>query len=404
MRVKSKNAYDKWKPGHYVKLSEDQLQSSTERNEVYAELDATPALRGIKIVLLWGNYEGATEGSYDFDSLDPIIEALRSRGRYLHISIAWKEFEAVNGVTRILPSYMHDTDGAWVDGTHATLNHTTYKYAWALKGSAGASTISGYNLKLWPQAADPNGSTYLQTRINAFFQALAARYDSDDVLVHMTTNEGSVATAVATLGGGSTPANGSGYNTNVEGSDALQSAGQHTWVYNLRDAFTLTPVSFSLNFPREFVTDEVPLLEAGNIGINTPNCNWKTGLNTTSGDVGILTYFPGKKNILHLAAEIQGDDYDSWNGNTADIADFDFPSMKTLYWRTTKDLGSNYCIWQRRDAAAYPQWQGGVATGIAYPNGWNGTTMESALTFLQTDKEVNLGLTGGCNPRLPSAF
>lgn len=399
MRVKAKNPCDKWKPGHYVKLSEDQLQSSSALSDVYDELDATPALRGIKIVLLWGNYEGATEGSYDFSSIDPIVEALRSRGRYLHISIAWKEFEPANGVTRILPAYMHTTDGAWND-TLAGLDHTTYKYAWALKGSPAATTISGYNLKLWPQAADPNGSTYLQTRINAFFQALAARYDDDDVLVHMTTNEGSVATAVATLGGGSTPTNGTGYNTNVEGSDALQSAGQHTWVYNLRAAFTRTPVSFSLNFPREFVTDEVPLLEAANIGINTPNCNWKTGLNNTGTNPGILTYFPGKKNILHLAAEIQGDDYDSWKGVDAAEVDFDFPSMHQLFWRTTKDLGSNYCIWQRRTAASYPQWQGGVAVGDT----WNGTTMESALTFIQTDKEVNLGISGGCNPQMPSAF
>ena len=398
MRVKSKNAYDKWKPGHYVKISDDNLITPSQMNTIYDEIDATPALRGLKLVLFWGRYETSL-GVYDFSDIDPIVEALRSRGKYMHISIAWKEFSPSEGISRLLPSYMHTTDGSWND-TLAGLDHTTYKYAWALKGSAGATTVSGYNLKLWPQAADPNGSTYVQTRINAFFQALAARYDDDGVVVHITTPEGSTAVAVATLGGGSTPGNGTGYNTNVEGSDSLQSDGQHTWAHNMRAAFTRTPCSFSMNFPRTSLTTEIPLLEPANLGLNTPNSNFKYGITQAGSDPGVLTYFPGLKNIVNLAAEIQGDDYDATLGQGVDEADFDFPSRKQLLRRTTKELFSNYCIWQRRTLATYPQWQGGVAVGGT----WDGTTMESALTFLQTDPEVNLGLAGGCNPQMPSAF
>lgn len=409
LKVKSINEADKWKPGHYVKISDDHLISPSIMSDIYGELDATPALRGIKIVLLWGRYE-STLGNYDFSDIDTIVEALRSRGRYLHISIAWKEFTAAQTVTRILPSYLQATDGSW-DDTAAGLDHTAYKYAWAYKNSSGDTTLRGYNMKLWPQVGDPNGTNYLRDRLDAFFQALSDRYDNDPVVTHITTNEGSLATPVATMGGGTIIVNGSGYNTNLLGSTTLQEYGQEYWARSLRSKFVKTPVSFGLNFTRAMVADQFtttaryPSIIAGNIGINTPNCNWKDSINTTVGNPGILTYYPTYTNVVNLAAEIQGDEYDSTVGNDAAVADYDFPSYKQLFIRTTKDLHSNYCIWLRRTEAAYPSWQGGVATGSTYPNGWNGTTFQSVLTFLQTDKDILAGgISGGCNPKKPTNF
>lgn len=399
LKVKAINESDKWKPGHYVKINDDHLISPSQMTTLYSELDATPVLRGIKIVLFWARYETSIN-TYNFAAIDTIVEALRSRGKYLHISIAWKEFEASNGITRILPSYLHGTDGSWVDGTHATLNHTTYKYAWAFKAAAGSTTIGGYNMKLWPNVDDTNGTNYLSDRLDAFFQALADRYDNDPVVTHITTNEGSYATTVATMGlVGS---------TNYRGSTTLHEYGQESWARSLRAKFVKTPVSFGLNYSRSMVADQFiatarhPSIITGHIGINTPNCNWKDSLSFTTSPPGILTYFPTYVDVLNLAAEIQGDEYDSTTGNDdPDPANFNFPSNAQLFIRTVIELKSNYCIWLKRTEAAYPNWQGGTAS----TGPWSGRAFASVLTFLQTDPLVTRsGITGGCNPRKPSAF
>jgi hypothetical protein len=46
--------------------------------KVYAELKATPALRGVKIMLMWSRYE-PTAGNFDFSSLDDIIRPCNIR-------------------------------------------------------------------------------------------------------------------------------------------------------------------------------------------------------------------------------------------------------------------------------------------------------------------------------------
>ena len=57
---------NKWKPGHYVKIDDWQLNSPTQMAGLYNDLDNTPSLRGVKVVIFWGRYETRTGGGKYF--------------------------------------------------------------------------------------------------------------------------------------------------------------------------------------------------------------------------------------------------------------------------------------------------------------------------------------------------
>lgn len=404
LRIKRNNISDKHRPGHYIKVQDAQLVNSTTMATIMTEIQNTPAIRGLKIVLLWGRYE-TTQGVYNFAAIDSIVSSLRAMGKYLMISIAWREFDDTQGVTRILPPYLRTTDGVHTDTTgNSGLSHTTFKYAWAYQSGKATpnNDIPGYNIKLWDQPGDPNGASFLHQRIQAFIQALATRYDNDPVLIQMTTNESAVNTPVVTFGTG----------TNQYGSSSAQEAGQVAWVDDYVTYFTNTPIAFGLNFTRAFVNTTVSGLTAKKVGMNTPNCNWKDSINNIGGSPlgnpqGIIGHMLDKKGILHTCAEIQGDDLYNTIGTdgSSGQAGADFPHLRLLHERCIF-IGNTYCIWQRVDSAKSPFWQGGVATGTAPADPWAGRNFgEGVLSFLRTNSRVlNGGLSGGMEPKKPSSF
>lgn len=394
MLIKRRNSSDKHRPGHYLKIGDSQLISTSQMTAIYAELDATPIFRGVKIVLLWGRYETGPD-TYNFSAINAIRDQMKARGKYLMISIAWREFDENFTNTRILPSYMLASDGVHTDATgNAGLSHTTFKYAWAYEGGTTPNkTIPGYNIKLWSQPGDPNGSTYVMTRVTAFMNALGAAYDLDPTVIQIATNESAMNTPVVTFGSG----------TNQHGSISNQENGQDSWVTAIRNAFPNTPVAYGLNFTRANIATRIPTLEGRKLGINTPNSNWKEALNDPTGNPGILVYFPTWKGILHLCAEIQGDEMTHTLGNdpSVTVANYDFPPNEQLYERTIA-LGDSFCIWQRLTDAKTPCWQGGLAVGGT----WAGRDFGiGILGFLQTHPALKTrGIGGGMYMKKPTAL
>jgi len=64
----------------YVKIVGWQLETPAEMDRMFDELRATPQLRGIKAVILWGRYEKRDTNTgisrYDFSQIDQILARL----------------------------------------------------------------------------------------------------------------------------------------------------------------------------------------------------------------------------------------------------------------------------------------------------------------------------------------
>ncbi|WP_292996281.1 hypothetical protein [Nitrosomonas sp.] len=384
---------NKWKPGHYVKIEDWQLNNPTQMANIYNELSTTPSLRGVKVVILWGRYETRTGGvsTFNFSQLITIANELETRGKHLILSFAWRTFTGSDGTpaavaaaaaaaSLIVPNDLAITTGTYGAGT--PLEHITFDKLFAYKDSTGA--VKGYNLKLW-KASVPY-------RIGLFMQALAGAtnsnnvsFDNNNVLVQVSTTESSIAQPVVPYGTG----------TNSTGTEALQVAGQIDVLNNMNTHFIYTPIVATLNFPRWHVANMASggassVLAIGKFGLGTPNSHYDNSLNTTVGNPGVLTYYPGLSNTVLLVPEVQGDDYESDYKQPTPTT---YPAYLDIYQRLRNDLDANYIVWQRNS----PFWLGGSIGGTPIP---------SVLNFLQSHSTIisDASGAGGLNTTMPSAL
>jgi len=141
----------KWHPGHYYTTIKWGNNDSAYFSQVYSEIAATPALRGIQMRYFWSELE-KSKGVYDFSSIDKRLAELSARNKRLVIQVQTKSFEPT---WNLVPNYLKTA--AYENGQFAF-------------SSYGETTIKGYNIKLWnPQVRD---------RLIALFEAMGARYNS----------------------------------------------------------------------------------------------------------------------------------------------------------------------------------------------------------------------------------
>jgi hypothetical protein len=360
----------KWQPGIYVKPEEWQLANPSQLATIYNELSTTPGLKGIKLVLHWGDYE-KKRGVYDFSAIDTYIAQLKKRGKYLMLAVAWKNFGGNDTVEagRLIPGDMRKTTGIYKPGQ--TEEHMTFQYLWA---DAPSGFASGYNLKLW--------DTTLISRLDEFLAALAEHLDADSTVVQIATLESALGTPIVPFGTG-TPGTPSG--TNFEASNAKLDSGRIKVVRLMRSNFKYTPTTSGLNFDRPFVKAAVALLENEKIGLGSPNSNKQPGLITTGNPPGVLTYYPVLSGKVSLTPEIQGEEYRATNGPGTTV---DWPSSEYLYLRCRNDLKANYIVCQRN----FPKGRPGT-------EGW-----EDMLKFIKNYPLIVNDTTGagGLDAQLPS--
>ena len=365
------DATDKWHPGIYVKVQDDQLRekdgSNAKMEAIYSELKSTPQLRGIKVVLLWGRYEKKDPSTgaitYDFREIDEILNRLAVLdNNHLILSFAWREFKSTDGIVDMLPSDLRrgiswNDDPVWA--------HTKYDYLWAYRMSRKPGHYS-YCLKLW----DP----MIISRIDAFLKALATHVDSHPHFNQISTTESALGQPIIPFGPG-------------EGGE-LQSEGQLTIIRLMRKYFVRSLVVPAFNFNRKYVARVVSVLEKEGIGLGSPNSNKSESLtHTASIDApGVLTYYPRLSGKVVLAPEIQGDDYRS---SVGDDRIKDTPSYEALYLRVRDDLKANYTVMQRNS----PFWLGDART-------------PSMLRFIQTYPAIVNDPTGagGLNSAKPRSL
>jgi hypothetical protein len=131
-------------------------------------------------------------------------------------------------------------------------------------------------------------------------------------------------------------------------------------------------------------------LATDKFGLGTSNSHKGNSLNSTGGPPGVLTYFPGFRDVILLAPEVQGDDYESDNAPGSPTA---YPPLADIYDCVKDDLDANYVIWQRNMDPPY--WQGGT---------YNGNVLPGVLDFLQTHSPITSDTSGagGLNTTMPT--
>lgn len=140
----------KWHPGHYYIIKGSRKNNTEYLSQVYSELDATPALKGMMIRYFWMDLEDS-EGVYDFSSIDKRLAELTARGKRLVIQVQTKSF---NG-RQVVPNYLKTAE--YEGGEFYTSDYDS-------------TQIRGRNIKLWkPQVRD---------RLIALFKAMGERYNS----------------------------------------------------------------------------------------------------------------------------------------------------------------------------------------------------------------------------------
>lgn len=157
----------KWHPGHYMRLSDGDSQSSQ-----FSHIDqiaTESALRGVALRVYWYELE-PSRGVYDFSKVDDYLEKLKKINSASRRPSGLPEFRLVLNLHErkfssaspngIVPNYIL-SDGAYNGGV--------------------AETKNGFVARLWEPA--------VMDRFIALWQALGKKYDAEPYLEAMTTAE-----------------------------------------------------------------------------------------------------------------------------------------------------------------------------------------------------------------------
>lgn len=331
----------KFVPGHFIKIGAGDISNTTVRNDVINYVNATPTVRGIKVVKNWGELEitsaspspGTTgtltgPGITDWDDL---LNELNP-DKFLILAIANKCFGT--NPTNYMPLNMMTSTGTYTD---AAGSHTTYQYMWANKNAAGAA--QDYLWKMW----DP----LVRSRYAAFLELLAAKYDDNPRVCRIDTLESSYGTQLIPKA--------------IMGFDSADyEAG---WAISYADTtnhFAKTPYTLHMNSPRPYLYTLSLLLKSNYIGLGAPNSNLQSGYFTfnaggppynrgdpTIGPIpacGMAHYYPYFTNQIMLVPEVQGDDFESSTGNKAPVV-YDHPSYQSIFERCRDTYHANTIVW-----------------------------------------------------------
>ncbi|MCC7126457.1 MAG: hypothetical protein IT178_16525 [Acidobacteria bacterium] len=163
----------KWYPGHYARTNQQPYATTAYLNARKAEYDTTEGydeIVGIAFAVPWGTVE-TSEGVYDWTYVDAEIDYIDSLGKKAFVQIR------TEGYGGSVPSAPYSGLDKWVPNYGLTA------------GYAGNRTDGGW------------GADYADadcvTRIIAFIEALADRYDSDPRVAAFGTTETSTIVTVA---------------------------------------------------------------------------------------------------------------------------------------------------------------------------------------------------------------
>ena len=301
----------KWHPGHYAAIERKQNSKPAYFKGLYADLDATPALRGVLLRFTWSELE-PSKGNYDFRAIEQHLNELAAHHKQLIILLETKSFGYSNDIP-IAPDYVLN-DAEFEGGA--------FKFPagpGAKKGQAAPTGRRGSNLKLW------NPRVY--ERLSAMLEALGKHFNAHPNFEALVLQE----TAMGLSEESTTPAQEDGFFDNL-----LKLHAQ------LRTNFPNTATIQLTNYPLR----KLGLLTSGfktmGTGLGGPDIFVSDpGLNRPG---GIYSYYSKLSGVVPLAPMVATENYVAarHGGPASEAANVD-----QLYSFARDRLKANYIFWAR---------------------------------------------------------
>lgn len=294
----------KWHPGHYYTILGHGKNDLKYMTQVYEELKATPALRGIQIRYFWAELETA-KGVYDFTSIDQRLAELAAIGKRLVIQVQTKSFVPKG---ELVPAYLKASE---YDGG-------AFAYS-----SYGTTALRGYNIALWnPQ---------VHNRLVELFKAMGERYNSHPYFEGIGMIETAYGEPIA-----SQPAH-----QMSKFYDNLLSVHQ-----KMRSFFPNTMTIQEVNYPTSILVSFVEKLKEMGTALSGPDVfKDEPGLNrnTRNAPRGIYNFYPELSGIIPLAPQVMHKNYmNTRNDGTGNV-----PTISEIFAFARDNLKSNYIFWTR---------------------------------------------------------
>jgi hypothetical protein len=303
----------KWHPGHYYMLVGNGKSEPDYMKQVYAELQATPALLGLQVRYSWRELE-PVKGNYDFTSVDKLLAELAAQKKRLVILLQIKSFDADPAYSPV-PEYAKGA--AYSGGIFAFSN-------------VNKTVIRGYGTKLWNQN--------IYDRMVALVEKLGQRYNSNPYFEGIGFSESAF--------GQPYPKNSILLADSVKFYDNVIGLNRQ-----LRTSFPNTMTYQFTNYPRNVLEKFVSNFKELGIALGGPDIFLTDkGLQTTAPPKGIYHYYPELSGIVPLAPSIQHQNF----RNTQHDGKGYQPTLPQLLSFARDTLKANYLFWTR-DQDFYPQ-------------------------------------------------
>ena len=291
-------------PGHYHTPMAYMRTNPSIMAQVYAELKATPPLRGLQIRFPWPELE-PEEGRYDFTAIEQILDELAPLNKHLVILLELKSFSLK---TLPVPAYMRTE--AYEGGAFP---FSTY----------GQRAPRGYNLKLW--------NSGVHDRLVALLAELGTRFNGHPNFEGIGLPETALGQPIELVS-----------SHDIEKYyDTLLDVQRH-----MRAAFPNTMTYQFVNYPREMLAGFVEDMRTIGTGLGGPDIFLgDPGLNfdRPNKPKGIYLYNPHMSGLIPLTPSVMQANYD----NTRHDGKGRVPTIAELHSFGRDRLRANYLFWTR---------------------------------------------------------
>ncbi len=294
----------KWHPGHYYAPMTFMRANPAIMAQVYAELKATPAFRGLHMRFSWPDLE-PEEGRYDFSGIEQILAELAPSNKHLVILLELKSFSPKN---LPVPNYMRTE--AYEGGAFP---FSTF----------GQSAPRGYNLKLW--------NSGVRDRLVALLTELGKRFNGHANFEGIGLPETALGQPIELLSSRDTE----------KFYDNLLDVQRH-----MRLAFPNTLTYQFVNYPREMLDGFIDHMRAIGTGLGGPDIFLDDpGLNFDHPNKpkGVYSYYPHMSGLIPLTPSVMQANYD----NTRHDGKGRVPTIAELLSFGRDRLRANYLFWTR---------------------------------------------------------
>ena len=292
----------KWHPGHYYTIMSYGKNTSWYLSQVYKELKATPALRGMQVRYRWSELESA-EGEYNFSAIAKRLSELSAINKRLVIVIETKAFELSE---EIIPDYVKTS---------------MYEGGEFIFDNSHTDNLQGKNMKLW--------NPLVRDRLSALMRALGQRFNSNPYFEGVGLSETSMGKSVTPL----TSVQTDNYYAN------LLSVQQQ-----MRKYFPNTVTFQFTNYPRPILESFINSLNEMGAGLGGPDVFLEDpALLYTKIPQGVYNYYPKYSGILPLTPSVMHANYQNTRPDKTGYE----PTVSELLSFARDTLKANYIFWTR---------------------------------------------------------